>query len=205
MSMYELAQQVNETVNQYISDSGAVQVCASEAGINERCGEIYISVEHGWIATEQISSLEYYGGFEHVNSGYKERIGEYMFYSNENSRVRNHIEIFEKNYQEESSTPADKALEGIEYVLTNVGKPEEGEKYTELFYLERDLAIEIHIDSYGRVLISEVINPADACGEYSPRTSARIIVAEFIDESDKIITEVRDYIQTGYNNIIACN
>ena len=54
MSMYELAQQVNETVNQYIFDSGAVRVCASEAGLNERCGEVYISVEHGWIATEQI-------------------------------------------------------------------------------------------------------------------------------------------------------
>ena len=85
MSMYELAQQVNETVSQYIFDSGAVQVCASEAGLDERCGEVYISAEHGWIATEQIGSLEYYGGFEYVGSGYKERIGEYMFYSNESS------------------------------------------------------------------------------------------------------------------------
>ena len=204
MSMYELAQQVNETVNQYIFDSGAVQVCASEAGLDERCGEVYISVEHGWIATEQIGSLEYYGGFEYVGSGHKERIGEYMFYSNESSRVRNHIEIFEENYQHEP-TQADKALGGIEYVLTSVGKPEEGEKYTELFYLERDLALEIHIDSYGRVLISEISNPADACGEYSPQTSARINSAEFIDDKDKIMTAIWDYIHTGFGGRKACN
>jgi len=204
MSMYELAQQVNETVSQYIFDSDAVRVCASEAGLNERCGEVYISVEHGWIATEQIGSLEYYGGFEYVGSGHKERIGEYMFYSNESSRVRNHIEIFEKNYQDEP-TQADKALEGIEYVLANVGKPEEGEKYTELFYLERDLALEIHIDSYGRVLISEVSNPADACGEYSPRRSERIISAEFIDDKDKIMIAIWDYIHAGFGGRKACN
>ena len=201
MSMYELAQQVNETVNQYIFDSGAVQVCASEAGLDERCGEVYISVEHGWIATEQIGSLEYYGGFEYVGSGYKERIGEYMFYSNESSRVRNHIEIFEENHQNEP-TPEDKALEGIEYVLENVGPLEEGNKYTELFYLERDRAIEIEIDSYGRVLISDVRNPADACGEYSPRISARIIAAGFIDDRVKILADIRNYIQTGCINPI---
>ena len=204
MSMYELAQQVNETVSQYISNSGAVQVCASEAGLDERCGEVYISAEHGWIATEQIGSLEYYGGFEYVGSGYKERIGEYMFYSNESSRVRNHIEIFEANYQNEP-TPEDEALAGIEYVLTNLGPLEEGNKYTELFYLERDLALEVHIDSYGRVLISEVSNPADACGEYSPQTRARIISAEFIDDKDKIIAAIRNYIQTGYDGRKACN
>ena len=204
MSMYELAQQVNETVSQYIFDSGAVQVCASEAGLDERCGEVYISVEHGWIATEQIGSLEYYGGFEYVGSGHKERIGEYMFYSNESSRVRNHIEIFEANHQPEP-TPEDEALGGIEYVLENVGPLEEGNKYVELFYLERDLALEVHIDSYGRVLISEVSNPADACGEYSPQTSARIISAEFIDDKDKIMTAIWNYIQTGYDGRKACN
>jgi hypothetical protein len=201
MSMYELAQQVNETVNQYIFDSGAVRVCASEAGLNERCGEVYISVEHGWIATEQIGSLEYYGGFEYVGSGHKERIGEYMFYSNESSRVQNHIEIFEENHQPEP-TPEDEALGGIEYVLENVRPLEEGNKYTELFYLAQDRAIEIEIDSYGRVLVSDVINPADACGEYSPRISARIIAAGFIDDRVKILADVRNYIQTGCINPI---
>lgn len=102
------------------------------------------------------------------------------------------------------SNEAVKALEGIEYVLTKVGKPEEGEKYTELFYLERDLALEVHINSYGRVLISEVSNPADACGEYSPQTSVRMISAEFIDDKDKIITAIWNYIKTGFDGRKAC-
>ena len=199
MSMYELAQQINETVSQYIFDSGAVQVCASEAGLDERCGEIYISVEHGWIATEQWESLDYYGGFEYVSTASRERLGCFVFYSGETDKVRNHIEIFEKN-QEGEPTPEDKALEGLEYVLANCRPLNKDEKYTELFYLERDRAIEIEIDSYGRVLVSDVINPADACGEYSPRTSARIIAADFIDDRNKILADVRDYILTGCIN-----
>lgn len=198
MSLYELYTQVVNAVDEHIKNSGAVAVCASQAGLDERCGEIYVSVMGGWIASRQSGNLEYYGGFEYVSSEFKERLGEYTFYTDESSRVRNHIEIFEENYQHEP-TQADKALGGIEHVLTSVGKPEEGEKYTELFYLERDLALEVHIDSYGRVLISEVFNPADACGEYSPQTRARIISAEFIDDKDKIMTAIRDYIQTGYN------
>ena len=120
-----------------------------------------------------------------------------MFYSDENSRVRNHIEIFEKN-QEGEPTPEDKALEGLEYVLAN-GRPlNKDEKYTELFYLEKNRAIEIHINHHGRVLISEIINPGDACGEYSPQTSARVIVVGFIDGRDKILTVVRNYFKTGH-------
>ena len=204
MSLYELYTQVVNAVDEHVTNSDAVAVCASQAGLDERCGEIYVSVMGGWIASRQSGNLEYYGGFEYVSSEFKESLGEYTFYTDESSRVQKHIEIFEANHQPEP-TPEDEALRGIEYVLENVGPLEEGNKYVELFYLERDLALEVHIDSYGRVLISEVSNPADACGEYSPQTSARIISAEFIDDKDKIMTAIWDYIHTGFGGRKACN
>ena len=107
MSMYELAQQVNETVSQYIFDSGAVQTCASEAGLDERCGEIYISVEHGWIATEQIGSLEYYGGFEYIGEDYRVTVGEITFYSSDHSRVADALEYYSEMQEHQSEVGND--------------------------------------------------------------------------------------------------
>jgi len=201
MSLYDLYATVENAVNEYIDNSDSIFICSSEAGLDERCGEICISVSEGWIASRSPGILEYYGGFEYVSSDFKERLGEYTFYSSESNRVRKHIEIFEENHQPES-TPEDEALGGIEYVLENVGPLEEGNKYTELFYLAQDRAIEIEIDSYGRVLVSDVRNSADACGEYSPRISARIIAAGFIDDRVKILADIRHYIQTDCINPI---
>ena len=104
MSMYELYTKVENAVNEYVANSDAIYVCASEAGLDERCGEICISVSEGWIASRSPGILEYYGGFEYVSSDFKERLGEYTFYSGESNRVRRHIENF-KEYQQDEPTP----------------------------------------------------------------------------------------------------
>jgi peptide deformylase len=43
--MWELEQQVEELVNKYIEESGAVCVSASQVGLDIRCGMVYVSPE----------------------------------------------------------------------------------------------------------------------------------------------------------------
>lgn len=74
----------------------AVKVSATAAGLDLRCGPIYIG--ENFIATNCPRSLDYYGGFEYIDEGVLS-IGDWKFYSDESSRVRDALETFEDDKQ----------------------------------------------------------------------------------------------------------
>lgn len=75
-----------------------VKVCnAKEFGLDERAGyTFYVDKESRYIIIHRHDdrSLQYYGGFEYVEDGYRSVIGQYVFYSAENDRVNNAFEYW---------------------------------------------------------------------------------------------------------------
>ena len=95
--MWELEQQVEGLVMQYLEESDTVYVRADDLGLDYRCGSVHVSVNEDFIAVNSTYSIEYYGGFEYINSDYKTTIGHITFYSGEHSRVRDAIDYYKEN------------------------------------------------------------------------------------------------------------
>ena len=95
--MWELEQQVEELVMKYLEESGAVYVGADMVGLDYRCGRVHISVEEDFVAVNGRYSIDYYGGFEYIDSDYITTIGRVTFYSGETSRVRDCISYYKEN------------------------------------------------------------------------------------------------------------
>ena len=94
--MWELEKQVENLVMQFLEESEAVYVSADQAGLDDRCGSIHISVNEDFIATH-FRRIEYYGGFEYIDSDHKTTIGHITFYSGDHSRVRDAIDYYKEN------------------------------------------------------------------------------------------------------------
>ena len=97
--MWELQEQIDNLIDQYLEDSDAVRVSAEAVGLDHRAGYVFVSTEEGWIAAVagNVRSLEYYGGFEYVTD--KLTIGEMTFYSSDSSRVADAIEYYNDVHQ----------------------------------------------------------------------------------------------------------
>ena len=102
--MWELQDQIDNLIDQYLEDSDAVRVSAEAVGLDHRAGYVFVSTEEGWIAAVagNVRSLEYYGGFEYVDD--KLSIGYMTFYSSDSNRVADAIEYYhvwqEREYEE---------------------------------------------------------------------------------------------------------
>lgn len=71
------------------------EVKAEDLGLDARSGyRLFVSDECIAVNVSQTRSLEYYGGFEYVDSVYTKIAGDYKFYFREDSRVDDHIEIY---------------------------------------------------------------------------------------------------------------
>jgi len=106
--MYKLEQIIENAVQQYIEESDVVEIGATgleELGLDFRCGRILISVDEGFVAACSPRSIEYYGGWEYIDSEYKLDAGDYRFYDKEASRVESviqyYLELLEEGYQYE--------------------------------------------------------------------------------------------------------
>ncbi len=86
--MWELEQQVEELVNKYFEESGAIHVRADKVGLDYRCGSVYVILDEDCIAVKGSTySIDYYGGVEYMDSCYRTTIGDVTFYSGEVDRV----------------------------------------------------------------------------------------------------------------------
>ena len=88
--MYKLNETIEKAVQKYIEESDAVEIGAhglEELGLDFRCGRILISVDEGFVAACNSRSIEYYGGWEYIDSEYKLDAGDYRFYDREADRV----------------------------------------------------------------------------------------------------------------------
>lgn len=91
-SIYDMVDAVNEVVRRNVLDN-MEQVSADELGLDRRCGRVWVCED--FIAVEGGSqSLDYYGGFEYVDRDCVTVMGDYKFYSAEDDRVRDAIDVY---------------------------------------------------------------------------------------------------------------
>lgn len=101
--MYKLEQTIEEAVQKYIEESDCVEIGSrglEELGLDFRCGRILISLNEGFVAAANPRSIEYYGGWEYIDSEYKLDAGHYRFYDSEASRVDAVIQYYRELVQE---------------------------------------------------------------------------------------------------------
>lgn len=106
--MYKLHQTIENAVQKYIEESDVVEIGATglqELGLDFRCGRILISVDEGFVAACNPRSIEYYGGWEYIDSEFKFDAGDYRFYDREADRVdaviRYYRELVQDGYRYE--------------------------------------------------------------------------------------------------------
>jgi hypothetical protein len=95
--MYKLEQTIENAVKQYIEESDVVEIGAKgleELGLDFRCGRILISVDEGFVAACNPRSIEYYGGWEYIDSEFKLDAGNYRFYDRDADRVDRVIQYY---------------------------------------------------------------------------------------------------------------
>lgn len=71
---------------------------AHELGLDLRCGSIYVGED--FVATSRPRELDYYGGFEYVDSEYTLRLGEWKLYFKGDSRIDD-LPCWEEEEEEE--------------------------------------------------------------------------------------------------------
>jgi hypothetical protein len=100
MNVYSLIDEVNELAETFIK--GLDEVRAKDIGLDPRAGgRLYISEDVIVVSKHSDRSLQYYGGFEYVDQEYRSEIGDYVFYTADDDRVRNHIESYYESQDEE--------------------------------------------------------------------------------------------------------
>ncbi len=107
--IYGLQHSIEQTVEQFLKDSNAVEIGAhglDDLGLDFRCGRIYVSVDGDFVAVSNTRSIEYYGGWEYIDSEFKFDAGDYRFYDSEASRVdrvlRFYRELLQDGYRYEA-------------------------------------------------------------------------------------------------------
>jgi hypothetical protein len=87
-----LLRHVTDLVDEFLVESKLV--FAEDIGLDERAGKVYVG--NDFIATSKYNcaNLEYYGGFEYVDDDSKFTIGNYVFYTDNDSRVSGAIDHY---------------------------------------------------------------------------------------------------------------
>ena len=106
--IYGLEHTIEQAVEQFLKDSNAVESGSrglEELGLDFRCGRIYVSVEGDFVAACNPRSIEYYGGWEYIDSEFKLDAGNYRFYDRDADRVdaviRYYRELLQDGYRYE--------------------------------------------------------------------------------------------------------
>ena len=96
----ELDFEINSTVERYIAKQ-CKKGNPKKTGLDERAiGEFYYNFECIVIPESARQRLDYYGGFEYVDSDYVKQYGDYVFYSAEDDRVCEVIDCIIDSFEE---------------------------------------------------------------------------------------------------------
>lgn len=93
MNVFELLDQVNEMVEEMISEM--TKTNSSKLGLDYRASPV-LWVDEDCIIVEKYHdrTLQYYGGFEYVNPEYRKDLGDYVIYLYGDDRVTECIDRF---------------------------------------------------------------------------------------------------------------
>jgi len=114
MTFDELKNRLDELAEELISD--ATETNARTFGLDERAGhQLWLTEAQDAIvvAKQYDGSLQYYGGFEYVDKECRLECGDYVFYSSEDSRVKDHIDIAIDALEPDDSEKPDPTPEDI--------------------------------------------------------------------------------------------
>ena len=89
----DMLAEIEDMVHQHIKDNMA-KVNPEKIGLDYRCGSLYIDSECIAVAKYNDRTLQYYGGFEYVDSEHRKEMGYYVFYMSESERVNDCIERY---------------------------------------------------------------------------------------------------------------
>lgn len=95
-SLWNLKESLEDAVCDFLRKK-AKRVEASEVGLDERCGRIWVT-ESFIVSRQGNGNIEYYGGFEYVGKEDKVIVGDYTFYGSDDSRVAGHIDLYFDNH-----------------------------------------------------------------------------------------------------------
>ena len=104
MDIYDLIENSERMAREVISMMKSVK--PEELGLDSRAGyELFVSDNCIAVTKYNNRSLAYYGGFEYVDSSNRFELGNYVFYVDEDDRVRGHLNkykgIEEPEYEDE--------------------------------------------------------------------------------------------------------
>lgn len=93
-SIADMMDAVNEVVERSVV-SKMTRVNVDQLGLDIRAGyRLYVDENYIVVPVGDARSLDYYGGFEYVDSSCVQVMGDYKFYSSEDERVQGHIEHY---------------------------------------------------------------------------------------------------------------
>jgi hypothetical protein len=92
MNLFTLIDEVTELTDNYIGTMEKVP--AVKLGLDNRSGSLFVSPECIAVYKSNDRALQYYGGFEYVDSEYRHEMGEFVFYSAEDDRVQGHLQDY---------------------------------------------------------------------------------------------------------------
>jgi Txe/YoeB family toxin of Txe-Axe toxin-antitoxin module len=95
MNFEEIQNSVRELAEKILYDTRSQTVSPEKLGLDRRAGwSLMVDEDHTFIAVEGDQgrrALNYYGGFEYVSEEYVQTVGDWTFYSAEDSRVESHL------------------------------------------------------------------------------------------------------------------
>ena len=92
MNLFSLIDEVTELTDGYVANMELVP--ANRLGLDPRCGKLFVSPDCIVAHKANDRALQYYGGFEYVDTTFRYEMGDYVFYSYEDSRVQGHLEEY---------------------------------------------------------------------------------------------------------------
>lgn len=91
MDLYELIEEVNSKVDSFVDMME--DVSPKVIGLDRRCArKLHISEDAIIVSKLNDRNLQYYGGFEYVDSEYRTELGDWVIYYAEDERVQEHIQ-----------------------------------------------------------------------------------------------------------------
>jgi len=89
--LYDVVYDAEQAMAQYLEENGTL-VSAEAVGLDRRAGQVWVT-DDAIVAEYNTRCLDYYGGFEYVDTEYTARVGNYKVYFADDERVAGCLEI----------------------------------------------------------------------------------------------------------------
>jgi len=100
MNLHDTIDNVNGIADDYVAELRRVR--PEQLGLDPRAGyRMYADEEAVAVRTDDIRTLNYYGGFEYVDAHDIKVLGEYTFFMSNSNRVQECLDYLEDNHHEE--------------------------------------------------------------------------------------------------------